>query len=177
MTILSRVLERTETDITDTELQSMIDEITAEIVGRFGLNASITVYLGGDREILRDRRFLTLIRPYASAMVITEIDGTTETVLSPDDFRILHRGRTLERLLEGTNGAEFWERLVQVVYTPLSDAAEREEVTILLVTLGLEYRGLKSEKAGDYTMTAKEYNDERGKQLDRLAPRSGMVLA
>lgn len=177
MAILDRVKERIETDLTDAELTAMIDEIVAEIEGRLGVVGSITVFLDGDRELDGDRRFISLVRPATGTIVVTEIDGTDETVLAADDFRTLHGGRTLERLDDGTNGREFWERLVKAVYTPVSDQKERDEVVIQLVQLGIEHRGLKAEKAGDYSATFADYAMERNKLIDRLAPRRGMLMA
>src|SRR3546814_19595823 len=74
------------------------------------------------------------------------------TELTADDYRILHGGRTLERLVGGTNGATRWAPLVEVTYTPVSAAAKREEVVIKMVALDLTYRGLaKQESVGDYS--------------------------
>ena len=184
MVALARVKERIETDLSDAELQAMIDKVNAEIEARFGPNAEITVHLDGDRELAGDRRFLSLTRPADQAQTITvvEIDGTTETTLAADDFRVLHRGRTLERRVGGTNGRLTWQRLVKVTYTPVSDARQRDEVTIKLVQLDITYRGLdKQEGAGDFSrsgsVTADAYPRERDALLAQLAPRRGMVLA
>ena len=179
MVALARVKERTETDLSDTELQAMIDEIAAEIDLRFGLNAAIIVFLDGDRALEGDRRFLTLWRPIdvGPAITVTEIDITDEIVMAADDFRVLDGGRTIERLIDGTNGREFWERLVKVAYTPISNSKERDEIIILIVQLGIEHRGLKSEKAGDLTATFADYSVERDKLLARLMPRRGLSMA
>lgn len=178
MTILSRTKERTETDLTDAELTSMINEITAEIEARYGENAAITVFLDGDRDLAGDRKFLPLVRPDGGGTItITEIDGTTETTMAANDFRIIHGGRTLERLADGDNGASVWERLVKVVYTPVDDGKQREEVIIQMVQLGIEYRGLKSEKAGDYTATFIDYTVEREKLIGSLTPWRGGLMA
>ena len=178
MALLDRVKLRIETDLTDAELQSMIDEIVAEIDARFGVVGAITVFLDGDRALDGDRKFLALNRPDSGATItITEIDGTDETLLVADDFRILHGGRTLERLIDGTNGRDFWERLVKVVYTPVSDQKERDEVVIQMVQLGIEHRGLKSEKDGDYSAGFADYPAEREKIIGRLTPMRGVMMA
>ncbi len=149
----------------------MIDEITAEIVARFGAIGSIIVYLDGDR------KYLSLTRPYGSSITIVEILGTDETALSADDFRILDGGRTLERLSDGTNGRLLWEKLVKVTYTPLSDDERREEVVIQVVQLGVEFRGLKAEKSGDYSVTFADYKAERNVLIGSLTPRRGVVMS
>lgn len=177
MVDLTRVKERIETDLSDTELQAMIDEITAEIEGRYGANGSITVFLGDDRELDGYRTFLSLVRPLSGTAVVTEIDHTEETVVAADDFRVIHDGRTLERLNDGTTPRTFWQRLVKVVYVPVSDVLERDEITILLVQLGIEYRGLKSEKAGDHAASYMDYTTERTMLINRLSPRRGVLMA
>ncbi len=179
MVDLSRVKERIETDLSDTELQAMIDEVQSEINVKFGVIGSITIFLDGDRDLDGDRRFLNLARPRDTGQTITvvEIDGTDETTMAADDFRILHGGRTLERLIDGTNGRNFWERLVKVMYTPVSDVKERDEVIIQLVQLGITFRGLSSEKAGDYSASFPDYLAERDKLLDRLSPNRGVSMA
>ncbi len=149
----------------------MIDEVTAEIEARFGVVGSIIVFLDGDR------KYLSLTRPYSSDITIVEILGTTETTLSADDFRILDGGRTLERLGDGTNGRLLWERLVKITYTPIDEAKEREEVVILVVQLGVEFRGLKAEKSGDYSVTFADYKAERDTLIGSLTPRRGVVMS
>ena len=177
MALIDRLKVRTETDLTDAELAFIILEIQADIEKRYGINGSITVHVGYDRELDGSRTFLTLARPFASSETITEIDGTTETVLASNDYRFLHGGRTIERLADGTNGREFWQRLVKVVYTPLDDSKERDEITIKVATMDIDYRGLKSEKAGDYSAAFLDYDNERTALLNRLAPRPGLLMA
>ena len=171
MTTLSRVQERIETDLTGTELQSMIDEVEAEIERRFGVQGSIIVFQDGDR------KYLSLIRESGTITSIKEILGTTETTLETNDYRILDGGRTLERLGTGTNGRLLWEKLVKVTYVPASKAEEREEVVIQVVQLGVEYKGLRSEKSGDYTVSFADYKAERDTLIGALTPRRGMVMA
>ena len=179
MVDLARVKQRIETDLSDAELQAMIDEVTAEIEARFGLNAQITVHLDGDRDLDGDRRFLSLTRPADTALAITvvEIDGTTEATLAADDFRILHGGRTLERLADGTNGRLRWQRLAKVTYTPVSDALERDEVVIQVVQIEVQARGLTGERAGDWQASYPDLAAEREKLLARLEPRRGLQMA
>ena len=118
-------------------------------------------------------------------IAITEIDphhtgdASAETVLSADDYRVLHGGHTIERLAGGTNGREYWAPLTKVTYTPSDvNSAARDEATIRLMALDLSERGLlKSERAGDYSYTLGDAKAEREKILASLAARSGMVLA
>lgn len=188
MALIDRVKERTGSDLSDSELQAMIDAITAEIAARFGPAGAITVELG-DLDDPRSRKSRThrLTRPIdtAQAITITESDphhtgdAAAETVLAADDYRVLHGGRTIERLAGGTNGSEFWAPLVTVAYTPADvDTAARDEATIRLMALDLSTRGLlKQERAGDYSFTLGDPSAERERIFQSLSARAGMVLA
>ncbi|MBZ0164571.1 MAG: hypothetical protein K8H74_17895 [Notoacmeibacter sp.] len=188
MALIDRVKERTGSDLSDSELQAMIDAIVAEIVARFGAAGAITVHLGDLSDPhSRPARTLRLNRPIdtGEAVAIVEIDpGNTgdaadETALAAADYRVMHGGRTIERLTGGTNGREYWAPLVQVTYTPADiTQAARDEAVIKLMALDLSSRGLlKSEKAGDYSFTLGDPKAERERILDALGTRAGMVLA
>jgi hypothetical protein len=163
MPLLDRVKERTGSDLSDAELQAMIDSIAAELDARLGPAGPLTVQLGdlSDPDS-RFRRTLKLARPIdiAEEVTIVELepgntsDATNQIELTDDDYAILHGGRTVQRLIDGTNGREFFAPVVRVTYTPIGSQAARDEATIKLVALDLSYRGgLKSERAGDYQFT------------------------
>ena len=186
--LLDRVKLRVPTDLPDSELLAMIDAIAAELDARFGVAGAITVELG-DPADPSDRLVTTLrlLRPADTAQPITimEIDpGNTglaehETVLTAADFRVLHGGRTLQRLTGGPNARTHWAPLVRVEYTPIGLAAARDEVTIKLIALDLSYRGaLRSERAGDYQVTLSgDMAADREAILRTLQDRGGMVMA
>lgn len=188
MALLDRVKERTGSDLSDVELQAMIDAITAELDERFGPIGEQTVKLGdlGEPDTA-GQRHLRLVKPIDAAQPVSVVernpgnsgaDGDRRT-LADDDFDILHDGRTLLRLTGGTNGARYWAPLVEVTYTPQGNAAAREEATIKLVQLDLSYRGgLKSEKAGDYGFTLSgDPAADREAILQTLVDQRGMVMA
>lgn len=188
MALLDRVKERTGSDLSDGELSSMITAITEELDARFGAGGQTTVEIGDPTDpASRHNRTLRLIRPAdtAQAITITERDPgnsgnlADETQLAADDFRVMHGGRTLQRLNGGTNPRDFWAPLVSVTYTPTAAAAQREEVTIKLIQLDLSYRGgLRSEKAGDYAFTLSgDQTADREAILQTLEDRRGMVMA
>ncbi len=188
MPLLDRVKERTGSDLSDAELQAMIDGITAEIDARLGSVGQITVEIGDPTDpFSAQKRTLRLARPIdtGETITVTEIEpgnegqAEDETALAADDFRLLHGGRTLQRLTGGSNGRSHWAPLVRVTYTPVADQAARDEATIKLIHLDLSYRGgLKSERAGDYQFTlGSDPASEREAILASLAPKSGMVMA
>lgn len=189
--LLDRVKERTGSDLSDAELQAMIDGIAEELDTRFGPAGEITVEKGDptdpDTPFLRT---LMLDRPIDTGepVTIAEIfpansgDAPAEIELDATDYRILHDGRTLQRLTTGTNGATHWAAFIRLTYTPKGEAAARDEATIKLIQLDLSYRGLiKAEKAGDYqwqgSLSADSYGKEREAIFEGLAGRRGMVMA
>jgi hypothetical protein len=188
MALLDRVKERTGSDLSDSELTSMITAITEELDARFGAAGETTVELGDPTDpSSRFLRSLRLVRPAdtGETITITERDpgntgnATDETTLAADDFRVLNGGRTLQRLNGGTNPRDFWAPLVSVTYTPTGQAAQREEVVIKLIQLDLSYRGgLRSEKAGDYAFTLSgDQMADREAILQTLEDRRGMVMS
>ena len=188
MALLDRVKLRVPTDLPDSELQAMINDIALDLDERFGVTGAITVELG-DPLNAADRLVTTLrlLRPadIGLPITITEIDpGNTglpshEIELGGADFRVLHGGRTLQRLTGGPNARTHWAPLVRVEYTPIGLAAARDEVTIKLIALDLSYRGaLRSEKAGDYGFTLSgDMAKDREAILQTLEDRRGMVMA
>ncbi len=186
--LLDRIKLRLPTDLPDSELLAMIDAIAAELDARFGAAGAITVELG-DPLAPADRLVTTLrlLRPADTAqpITITEIDPANtglvshETELAGADFRVLHGGRTLQRLTGGPNARTHWAPLVRVAYTPVGLAAARDEVTIKLIALDLSYRGaLRSERAGDYQVTLSgDMAADREAILRTLQDRGGMVMA
>jgi hypothetical protein len=188
MALLDRVKLRTGSDLPDEELQAMIDGIAQEMDARFGPAGPITVEFGdlGD-PCSRMLRTLRLSRPLdvAQPVEIEEAEpgdtgqAASITTLAAGDYRVLHGGRTLQRLIDGPNGRSFWAPLVTVTYTPIGEQAARDEATIKLIALDLSYRGgLKSERAGDYQFTlADNQAEERERIFASLEARRGMVMA
>lgn len=186
--LLDRVKLRVPTDLPDGELLSMIDTIAEELDHRFGVAGAITVELGDPADPMnRLRTTLRLLRPAdtAQAITVTEIDpGNTgsaadEIVLAAADFRVMHGGRTLQRLTGGPNARTHWAPLVRVAYTPTGMVRARDEVTIKLIALDLSYRGaLRSERAGDYQITVSgDPAADREAIIKTLQDRGGMVMA
>lgn len=165
--------EHVEHDLTDTALQRLNDSETAEIIRRFGAATTATELIASE-----DDKYVVLSQKAASITSVTETVDTTDTVLAADDYRLWYGNAMLQRRDDGTNPRELWGDRVSVVYVPEDRAAQRALVLISLVKLAIEYRGLKSEDigAGDYRMTALEYNKERENILRSLVPR-GFVCA
>lgn len=185
MALLDRVKERIETDLSDAELQAMIDAVTTELDARFGANGQVTQVKEGDQDLPTQGKLLTLWRPLDEDQPVTvkeiERDGS-ETTLQADDFKVLHGGRTLLRLDTGTNPRSEWPRTVSLTFTPHGDSMRREEVIINVVQLDITYRGLdKQERAGDYSragsVTSDAYTREREALILALAPRQGLQVA
>lgn len=186
--LLDRVRLRLATDLPDSELLTMIDNIAVELDARFGASGAIQVELGDPTDpASRHNTTLRLLRPADTAQPITIVeldpantgDASHETVLTSADFRTLHGGRTLQRLTGGPNSRQYWAPMVRVLYTPIGMAAARDEVTIKLIALDLSYRGaLRSERAGDYQVALSgDIAADREAILQALEDRRGMVMA
>lgn len=190
MALIDRVKERTGTDLSDTELQDMIDAITGDLNARLGFLGETTIELGDPTDpVSRYMLTVRLTRPLDTALPVTVIErepsnsgfAEDEITLSVNDYRVLHSGRTLQRLTTGDNGRDYWAPLVTITYTPLGNAgrqAARDEATIKIMMLDLSYRGgLKSEKAGDYSFTLSgDMAADREAIIESLTGRSGMVM-
>lgn len=177
MPLLDRLKERIETtDMTDGELTSVLASSTEDITDRFGAEGQITVTLEG-----RTRR-LDLVRPAdlesSAGIAIVEFRTPSDegTSLEDDDFRIWHGGRQLERLATGTNGRIHWGARVEITYEPVAETERRDEATLKLAILSLQYTGLISEQIGDERLTPAKYEEQREAILATLQPRAGLFL-
>src|SRR3546814_18006506 len=88
-----------------------------------------------------------------------------ERTLEPSDYRLLHDGRTIQRLTGGPNGRGHLAPLVRLTYTAQgASQAQRDEAVIKLLMVDLSYRGgLKSEGArGDSIKTGRPSRRGRG---------------
>lgn len=193
MALIDRVKERTGAGLPDSELQAMIDAITAEIDARFGPVGAVTVEIGDVTDpCSRDLRTLRLNRPLDAnqPVSIVEIDpgwsgnAANTVVLAANDYRVMHGGRTLARLWDGDNGRQHWAPLVRITYTPKEPPGVRDEAVIRLMHVDLSDKGgLKSERAGDYSYTlatGQERTDAREaifSWLNGLLGAGGMSMA
>lgn len=192
MSLLDRVKERASPDMSDGELTTMIAAITGEIDAQLGPVGQITKELGDPTDPHTSHARTLRLQPPAlagAAITITERDpgnsgdATSATILQAADYRILHDGRTLQRLNTGPNARDYWAPLVTVAYTPAgAPQVARDDAVIKIMMLDLSYRGLiKSERAGDYqwqgSVASDSYTAERAAIIASLQQRSGMVLA
>jgi len=185
MALIDRVRERTGSDLSDAELNAMIAAAAAEVAARLGPAGPITVELGSLADPrTRPSATLRLARPMDGGAGATIVEhhpgdsGGAGTVLDAADWRALHGGRTLQRLTGGPNGASHWAPLVTITYTPVDDAAARDEAIIALVHVDLTARGgLTGERAGDYSYTLGDPAAARERIFESLAQWRGMVMA
>jgi len=187
MALIDRVKERTGAELSDTELTAMIAGISAEIDGRYGPAGPIELTMGDPQDRARWRRTLMLPRPLdpAEPVSVVEIEpsnrgaASAELVLADADYRVLHGGRTLQRLSDGPHGQVYWAPFVRISFSPLGDQAARDELVIKIMQLDLSYRGgLKSERAGDYQFTlGADAATEREKLLGSLSTGNRVTMA
>jgi len=169
-----------ETDLTDTPLQLLLDDSYAAIENRIGPEGEQTVTLS----IRSTTRYVRLPRPIVDAADISEIIqrwGNSEETLETDEWRWVS-GRTIERLVGSGNGDWVlwgWNFVHEedvhfdliVTYTPKDETIRRNRVAVDLVRLAIQNTGLKSESAGDYSSSAKEYQEERSSIIHELVPK------
>lgn len=176
MALLDRVKERTKSDLSDEELQRLIDEAEGEITRRFGVLSvtseessptadPISVTLRGGSSNLFPSHAV------GDELEIVETEAGVETTLVETDYRVWNGGRRIERLATGTNQRSSWAELVTVTYFPVDTQKQRDEVTIKLVKLSIDYEGGVSREGIDgYSATFSDYTKERESLLASLAP-------
>lgn len=151
-----------ETDIDDRLLENLIDAEAEEVSSRFGPD------VGCVEEARPSGSFLSLSRKAGSITSVVEIDGTVETTLASDDYRLRNGGWRMERLTTGTNSRSDWGARVLVTFqTP--DNARRWRVVVDLVKLALQYDALSMETAGENSSNHVKYQDERESILATLS--------
>jgi hypothetical protein len=189
MTLLDRVKERVSTDLTDPELQRIIDAANQEIIDRYGPHPDSTQPITVTQRGLV--RMLDVTRPIdtGQTIVITEFVGSgwtveESTVMASNDYRVWYRGRTLERLATGTTPRVRWGHRVVLTYTPQNDGDQRQEVIIQLTSLAISQRGggagsIRSLQVGDVKTEWADsaYQKQREALLSSLAPRKGLLMA
>ena len=153
-----------ESDLADPALQLLIDAAEAEIVERFGPHDSATEDFVGTSDLILLRRKATAITS------VTEFDADNDPlVLNADDYALTNGGWTVLRLATGPNPASYFDRRVQIVYTPVDDSAKRKGVLIQLVKLAAAYSGYKRAQDPDGSITEHDYTAERSKILGQLS--------
>lgn len=150
-TSLATVRSLVETDLTDTALQTLIDDADAAVEDRAPAGER-TVHLAGGTK--------TLGLPTPSTVTsVTEGD----TVLTVDtDFRVENGGLTIRRLNRR------WGSDVEVTYTPSSNGATRTRVVVDLVKLAIAFDGYTTQTAGDWKGDSSDYQLRREQILTGL---------
>jgi hypothetical protein len=139
-----------ETGISDAALALMESTATEEVINRFGDDSVVTErFYGAYGTTIR------LNRPATSITSVIERDSQLVALGTPLavglDYDLLHSGRTLVRLTGGPWAAPYWRYIVDVIYTPKTEANARRRLVIDLVKLEVQYSGLSSEMIGDYS--------------------------
>ena len=178
--LVNRVKARLETDVADDEIFAIVEEIAQEVDAQVGGETEITIDLLGDMHLSPNRKFLNFWRPIETVTSITEELDTVQTVLAADDYKIWHGGRTVERLATGTNPQSYWSQKVTAVYVPRTNDVgqmRRNGVIIDIAILELQYRGLTSERSGDYSASYPKLGEERAKLIASLSTTNWGAMA
>lgn len=153
-------------------LQLLLDAAEQAIIARYG---EVDDSYGLEEIVDGGNSYIFLRRRAASIDSITELDGTTETELDADDFRLRGDGLSVLRLGTGTNPRTWWGAPITVAYAPLDDVADRKRVQIALVQLDLNFvpGNSSSEQVGSWLESRNasgsfDYGEEREKILNSL---------
>lgn len=168
---LVQLKEHIEAELADAALQRLLDAAEQIVAERFGaIAAQVDEYVVTDHQYPEGRdKSVILTREASSITSVTEqMFSAAADTLAADDYEL--RGFLLERLDTGTNPRGKWGHRVVVTYVPFDDTKQRIPVEVNLVKLELAYRGLSAEKAGDYSMSARKYHEERESILGALKP-------
>ena len=158
--------ENVETDLSVSALERLIDDADAEVVRRCGSHK----IEGPLTDVLRGGSVRLFPRQAVEAVIsVVETLGDVATTLSPNDYRMWHGGRMLERLSNGSHPHADWGERVELTYTPVDTDPQRKMAIIRLVQLGLQYSGLQSERVGPYSAQNLDYTREREAILKQLS--------
>lgn len=167
---LAQVRENIESDLGDDAMNRLIDASDAEIIRKLGpLATQPETHEGGSRYIHLARAASAIVS--VSERYNTLGAGYTTLNLSSNDYRLLPDGRKVERLSDGTNGADRFQGEVSIVTTPLDTTAERVNLLLKLVTLELNYTGHLIQSAGDHRVQPgpQAYADEKASLFRSLS--------
>jgi len=166
---VDQLREHISSGLGDDALQRLLDAAEDDIVAFDGAVASQTERIRSDGSDI-----VLLRRPVSSVTSVKEIDsyGNTYLTLESDDFRVTDL-YLLERLQTGTNPRSYWYGVVEVVYVPVDDTDARKRDQIDLVKLALAWEGVESQRVGEFSSTAGDYEAQRLAILNR---RSGPRL-
>ena len=161
--------EHVETDLPESAIQRLIDDADQFVVDTYGAHGPATQT--DDLYVDSGSEYVFPTRPVDAITTVTEYTSeTTSKVLDPTDYRLGHGSQSLLRLRNGSNPAVGWGYRVVVAYViATTENPQRRGVVIDLVSLSINHSsGLRSERAGDYSVSYGDSADERNKILRRL---------
>lgn len=161
--------EHVETDLPEAAIQRLIDEADQLVVDGYGAHGPAAQT--DDKYPDVGMPLLFLERPASAVTAVTEYaNASNSKLLVANDYRLEFGGQALRRLTTGTNIAAVWPWRVLVTYTiSVTENPIRRGVVIDLVGLAVNAgRGVKSERAGDYSVTFADGEKQREDILGRL---------
>ena len=159
------------TGLTDTAIDRLIADADAEIISRLGALESQTDVLPASGKILHLTR-----KASAVTSAVERMDGT-DYELGSDDYELLGDGFRVQRLQGSTYPATYWEGVVTIAYTPVSQSAQRIRLEIDLVKLTIMYDATKGGSCGGSSVNHLDYQAERDKLFAGLATQGRRLIA
>lgn len=149
------------TSLSDTNLQTVIDRVEAQVTARIGAPQT-DAYVTEIAKTMRGEGPY-LFTPVEIYSVVSIVEDTN--ILTSDQYQTW-AGGVIERLPEG----ESWGDRCTVTYKPVDDRLMRAQVIIDLVRIVIERTAMKSENiAGEYSYTAPDnWDAEFRKAMKKL---------
>lgn len=175
---LDELKEHVEAGITEAALERLLIEAVAQVEGRFGTDASITV------RTETNGRYIRLQRPALTITAVAEFNDQRYPLytLLAADYELQDGGRIIRRLTGGTTfyADRSWAPVVDITYLPVPEQALRDRVTIDLVRLAVQYNALGQETFGGrtgYQSISVDYLKERERLLMAIPASRGFRFA
>lgn len=137
-----------------------------EVAGDVDDDGHVTEFVNGGGTFL----ILTRATTVDDIVSIKEWTGFSyERTLAADDYRLRADGRSLQRLITGTNVSPVFIGPTEVVYTPTEDDARRQMAQVQLAQLYLDHHpGVTSETIGDWSESFAGGGDEYAAERDAI---------
>lgn len=162
VTTLANVKNRIPVDLTDAELQIMIDRIESRLTQIYGAPGATartdTFYDAGNGYVKLPRNFVSIEAVYNGTTVDTEVDDPLEAT----DYRAT--GATIRRLPYGYS----WLDTIVVEWTPTDITDEWIECVIDIVRLRLARTAHRAERTAEWSYSGAQWEEDEREIMARL---------
>ena len=152
--------------VEDATLQALIDSADLDIRRLYG------PHTGSRTEQLLSSGIKAWFSRIAETITLVT-EGSDNTVVGDDEYTVFNNGRSV-----GKDDNSAWLEPVTATYTPFDDLETRRAVLVDMVTLALQYEGIRWRGVGGLQAQHVNHKEERENLLSRLAQgHPGAMLA